>query len=577
MAQSKTWRPRLAAFFDRHQARRAGRAKVTTTFALPPEPRSIGLLAKGQQLIAGEFLFAGQRISDPALSIWDIASDDPAIAAQIHRCDWLDDLAALGTTQARITAQTWVFDWITRYGAGDGPGWQARITAKRLTAWISHSELLLRGQQKRAQAVFMQNLARQALFLGRRWQADATDIATLAGVIHAGLMLQDMAAPVTPAVKALGMACQRQVDASGAIATRNPETLLAILADLTLVQQMLGAAGLPVPDPITDTIARIVPVLRALRHADGSLPRFHGGGRGGDGALDAALAAAGVKTPATPAPTAMGFARLSAARSSVIVDAAAPPVGRASTDAHASTLGLELTSGRRPLIVNCGSGAQFGNDWRRASRATPSHSTLGLDGVSSSHLGKTRDEWLSDVPNVVHAEVTADGTGRRLELSHNGYQRSHGLTHARMLHLSADGRSLTGEDLLTTLGAADEAQFDRVFDRSLRAGLGYTIRFHLHPDVTAATTLDHTAVTLWLKSGEIWIFQHDGAAQLAVSPSVYLENGQLKPRAAQQVVLSGKALAYATRVRWTLAKAENTPLAVRDLAVATPLDVADQT
>jgi uncharacterized heparinase superfamily protein len=576
MAQSSTWQDRIAAYFDRRHARRAGRADVTTTFALPPEPRSIGLVGKGRQLIAGEFLFSGQRITAPALSIWDIAARNPAIVAEIHGCDWLDDLAALGDDAARAKAQDWVFDWITRFGAGTGPGWQVGITAHRLPIWINHSNFVLRGLNKPAKAILMQSLARQALFLGRRWQRGGSDIATLAGTIHAGLALQGMDSAVAPATQALAAACRAQIGADGSIPSRNPAALLAILSQLVASAQDLTAAGRPVPDDIMSAIARIAPVLRALRHVDGGLARFHGGGRGAEGALDAALAASGVKTPAVQG-LAMGFARLTGGRSSVIVDAAAPPVGAASRDAHASTLGLELTSGRRPLIVNCGSGARFGDDWRRASRATPSHSTLGLDGVSSAHLGRTSDEWLTEVPTLIRAEIAQDGAGRRLDLSHNGYQRSHGLTHARMLHLSADGRSLTGEDLLTTLDPLDEARFDRVFDQSLRAGIRFAIRFHLHPDVTCTPITDQTAVSLWLKSGEIWIFQHDGAAQLTVNPSVYLENGQLKPRAAQQVVLSGSALAYATRVRWSLSKAEDTPLAVRDLARADPADTVDQT
>ncbi len=49
-----------------------------------------------------------------------------------------------------------------------------------------------------------------------------------------------------------------------------------------------------------------------------------------------------------------------------------------------------------------------------------------------------------------------------------------------------------------------------------------------------------TAVSLALKSGEIWVFRHDGAAGLSLQPSVYLERGRLKPRAAKQIVLSGR-------------------------------------
>ena len=68
-----------------------------------------------------------------------------------------------------------------------------------------------------------------------------------------------------------------------------------------------------------------------------------------------------------------------------------------------------------------------------------------------------------------------------------------------------------------------------------------------------------------LKSGEIWVFRYDGAAKLSLEPSVYLEKNRLKPRASKQVVLSGAAIDYATRIRWSLAKAQDTPIGVRDL------------
>ena len=54
------------------------------------------------------------------------------------------------------------------------------------------------------------------------------------------------------------------------------------------------------------------------------------------------------------------------------------------------------------------------------------------------------------------------------------------------------------------------------------------------------------------------------AALLALAPSVYLERGQARPRDSTQVVLSGRAMSYATRVRWSLAKAPETPSALRD-------------
>ncbi|MEO0932165.1 MAG: heparinase II/III-family protein, partial [Pseudomonadota bacterium] len=130
-----------------------------------------------------------------------------------------------------------------------------------------------------------------------------------------------------------------------------------------------------------------------------------------------------------------------------------------------------------------------------------------------------------------------------------------------------------GEDLLTTLTKPDEATFDKAMDQAKLQGIAYAVRFHLHPDVEARLDMGDTAVSLTLKSGEVWVFRHDGAAELTLAPSVYLQNGRLKPVATQQVVLSGRAMSYATRVRWSLAKAQDTPQAVRDLVQADPMDV----
>ena len=289
-----------------------------------------------------------------------------------------------------------------------------------------------------------------------------------------------------------------------------------------------------------------------------------------EGRLDRALATSGVRT-APHVGLAMGYARVSHGRTSVIIDAAPPPPVHASANAHASTLAMELTSGRRPLIVNCGSGATFGQNWRRAGRATPSHSTLGLEGFSSSRLGTAvggpDNELLVDAPKDVRYERTEVEGGTRLVVGHDGYLASHGLTHIRTLHLGFDGRSLRGEDALVTMSAQDRRRFDLSFDKSKLNGLPFTVRFHLHPDVDARVDMNGAAISLALKSGEIWVFRAGNGPGIALESSVYLEKSRLSPRATKQIVLSGRAMEYATRVSWSLSKAQDTPTAIRDYGV----------
>ena len=119
------------------------RAPAATGFVSQPEPRSIGLYARGRQLVAGNFLCAGQVIEAPGVAIWDVALAQPAMAEEAQGFVWLDDLAALGLSAARGRAQLWLWDWIARYGAGKGPGWTPDLTGRRLIRWINHALLLL--------------------------------------------------------------------------------------------------------------------------------------------------------------------------------------------------------------------------------------------------------------------------------------------------------------------------------------------------------------------------------------------------------------------------------------------------
>lgn len=584
MIKGQSWKAHRARLLNRLHARLAARAQPATGFVSSPEPRTIGHFARGRQLIAGNFQFDGQLIEAPSAQIWDVGPAGSVFASQVQGCGWLDDLAAVGDGRARDKAQGWVTGWIDRYDKGHGPGWTPDLTGRRLIRWINHALFILRGQDKVASDRFYASLARQTIFLSRRWRSAAQGLPrfeALTGLIYAGLSLTGMEAHVAPATRALAQDCKTRIDQFGGIPTRNPEELLEVFTLLSWAAQALAEADQPVPEAHLAAIARIAPTLRALRHADGGLARFHGGGRGLDGRLDHALASSGVKG-LVPTGLHMGFARLATGRTTVIVDAAPPPTGPASTRGHASTLAFELTSGRRPVVVNCGAGTDFGSDWQQAGRATASHSTLGIDGHSSARLARlaspARDgdgAWLVDGPTRVPVEPSGTGGHQRIEAAHDGWQLTHGLTHARLLDLAADGRTLSGEDLLTTLSDGDKARFDRAMDRTSLQGIGFRIRFHLHPEIEAAVDLGGTAISLALKSGEVWIFRHDGQTTMALERSAYLESGRLTPRAAQQVVLSGRAMAYGTRVRWSLAKAQDTPNALRDLA-PDPQDPQDE-
>ncbi|MDX1781404.1 MAG: heparinase II/III family protein, partial [Thalassovita sp.] len=504
----------------RLHARLSSLARPAIGFVSQPEPRTIGSFARGRQMLAGNYLFAGHLIEAKGVRIWDVGSPDAMFDAEIHGFVWLDDLAAVGDAKTRELAADWLWSWIDLYGTGKGPGWTPDLTGRRIIRWIHHALYVLRGRDQADSDAFYRSLAHQTIFLGRRWHKTTPGLPrfeALTGLIYAGLALEGMEKHVAPAVKALERECRSQIDAQGGIPTRNPEELLEVFTLLTWAAAALMETGREVGQHHAAAIERIAPALRTLRHADGGLARFNGGGRGMEGRLDAALAASGVKDRHADG-LAMGYARLVGGRTSIIIDAAAPPGDKASGNAHASTLAFELTSGRRPVVVNCGSGAVFGSDWRRAGRATASHSTLSIDGYSSARFGTgaAKADMLLDVPKHVPVQMSQALDGVRFEGGHDGYSKTHGLTHARTLELTLDGRGLVGEDLLVAIEPPERQKFDKAMTRSQLQGVPFHIRFHLHPEVDAKLDMGGAAVSLALKSGELWVFRHDGKLKLAL-------------------------------------------------------------
>lgn len=556
---------------NRHYAWRSRRKASGHGFVREPVPRTIGNALRGQQLVEGNLLFAGYLVTSDDTDLWDVRAPDTAFENERQGFDWLDDLAAVGGYQARRKAQRWLKVWIEQYGMGSGPGWTPDLTGRRVIRWINNAMFVLHGLKSDERERFHAALSRQAWFLSKRWRAarpGVPRIEALCGLIYAALSLEGHAVLADPAVTALAHECNAQIDPSGGLPSRNPEELLSVLTLLNWAAAALLEAGRGTPPALHEAIERVAPNLRAVSHGDGALARFHGGGRGLEGQLEHALSDVGGRRRPKQG-LAMGFARLAAARTTMIIDVAPPPKGLAAVDAHASTLAFELTSARRPVIVNAGSGVSFGPEWRRVGRATAAHSTLCLAGQSSAGLAaadaETGREALIGGPTEVPMEHTRTHGSQRFEAGHDGYVPAFGLTHARAFELFDDGRTLEAEDMLFAMQEADERRFDTALEKTGGRGINVDIHFHLHPDVVVEPDAERGIVGLILGNGETWEFSHDGRFAMSVEPGYYLERGRLEPRATKQVVLSGRAMDYATRVRWTLAKSADTGVALREV------------
>ena len=538
--------------------RRAAWFRRPTAIKNMPEPWSIGQHERGKQLVSGHFLFKGQEIDFRNGSIWDQFAMSDLLEAELHGFKWLDDLLAFGNKEARELAQIWLIGWISKFGMGKGIGWNANLTGRRLIHWINHLSFIESSFSKKNLDIFYHSLALQMLFLSKYWPQTNTCIGrfeALCGLVYATSLSTGMERLAALSLSLLNKECETQINSDGTLAARNPEEILNVFALLIRVKLTLESVNSKIPQPLLSRIENMAPVLRGLRHGNGTLPRFHGGGSSAEYFLDQVLASSGIR-PAPPRNSIMGFARLSSGSTTLIVDAAPPYSGPLSLNSHASTNALELSVSRNLLFVNCGSGSGFGDDFHLAGRCTASHSTMTIEGVNSSWFSKGIHKNLSyiqEAPKIVKVHKQKAMDVLRLRINHDGYQSSHGLTHVRTMDLAIDGNSLVGEDELYPPKKRDLKQFDKIRTDQL-AQLEYAVQFHIHPDVQSSIIDEGTAISLTLVDGDCWVLKHDGSSVVSLEDSVYFDDNFLDPRPTSQIVLSGKIKKFTTRVRWSLAK-----------------------
>lgn len=498
--------------------------------AMPVRDPWPGEPGRGARIVKGEIEWMG---GIRPLRPGGFAARDPSapMATHIHGFTWLRDLRALGTDAARMRARALISDWI---GAALPPvAAVPDVAGARIAAWLGHYDFFAASADDEFRQSLMGRLVADARQLAAALPAETRDgraLTALKGLIAASVALPEHAGYLQRATRFLGPEIDHQVLADGCHIERSPAAQLAALQDLTEIRALLQAARAEAPPGLPGAIERMALALRSLRHGDGGLALFNGTREEWPNLIDLVLAQAGRTGRSAAALAEGGFHRLAAGKSVVIIDGGAPAPPGVDRFAHAGTLAFEFSIGRERLIVNCGAAIAAGAGWRDALRATAAHSTLVIADVSSSEL---REGGLGRRPSAVEVQRQEANGAHWFEASHDGWKKLFGAVHRRRLYLAESGEDLRGEDWIE---AAEPQPF--------------TLRFHLHPNVTASAQQDGEAALLRLPSGQGWRLRADGGT-LSVEESIYA--GGHETRRAEQIVLTGHQDGP-QHVKWAITK-----------------------
>jgi len=473
---------------------------------VPPDMRTSDATI-ADDIYAGYFVFGGRALATGGRSPFSLEPPSQVWSDILHGFSWLRHLRAADTALARANARALVDEYLRE--AHMPAVKKPEVAARRVISFLSQSPLIVEGADHVFYQRFMRGLARDLRICARAVRAAPRPLVRLQCAIalaYAGLCCEGCAAMGRAATKILKRELDAQILADGGHVGRNPRVVLDLLLDLLPLKQVYLARGVDPPEALIRAIDRMPPMLRLLRHGDGTLSHFNGMGSTPVDHLTTLLFYDESRASPLQRGLISGYERLEAARLVLVADVGAPPPPFVAHEAGAGCLSFELTSGEARIVVNLGAPRDRADPIAEAARATAAHATLSLDRASSARfasdatgLARLPAAWLRrrigdllvEGPAEPHVERPEP---LRLKARHDGWAKAFGVVHERRLTLQPDGEGLAGEDLLLAVRGGGLPPLPAV------------VRFHLHPSVQARRAQNGRVVLLGLVNGESWQF-----------------------------------------------------------------------
>lgn len=490
----------------------------------------------GQDIMQGVFTFAGETVEMDTLT-WEPAGVSDNWVADFHRFNWLRDVKAVCTGQARLQAREMISNWIDHYDRWQDVIWRPDVLGARLSNWIGAFSFYGLSADEEFQAKVRLSIAKQTKHLARvvtdGHLEPVQSFAALKGLIYAMIAIGSPKKQLEHPFEMVLEEIKSQILVDGGHISRSPIKLSQVLMILIDLRTVLNLAKLPVPEQIQFAIDKMVPALRFFRYGDGNLAHFNGGYEWDANLINCIVNLSGARGRPLKRLEHTGYTKLRQGRGQLMIDTGSAIDAEHSRSIHTAPLAFEYVFGRERIFVNCGAVSEYGH-WFEAMRATAAHSTLTVDQRNAVSLNEQGE--FTTLPNV-HSEYCLESASCLFEGHHDGYMARYGIEHGRRFYLKDAGNVLIGEDKLTGGGA----------------GVPFALRFHLHPSSQATLLQSGGEILIQTKSRSGWRFIAKGAETIGLDESVYIgHRGEI--RRAQHIVVRGKTENADTIVKWGLSR-----------------------
>ena len=431
--------------------------------------------------------------------LWNIDIKDKLKFENLHSFLWL---TRLNRKNSKLITKKIIKSWINIFFNYNPNTWDMEITARRIIAWSSNTDITLEDSDKIYQRNFFISLIKQSNFLLKNLNNlfhEQSKIVSCAAIILSGIMFRENEINYKIGIKELERTVKNYFDENGFPKSRNPEEVFVCIKYLILIREWFKEAQKPIPNFLNEIISKCGNCYSILSCGSKQFPLFNGATEINHKDYDVFLKNLKYKFN-NKSNEISDLIKIKKKKLEFFIDCGNPPPNNFTKYYQAGCLAFELNSNKQKIICNLGYGKYLSPNLNAISRSTAAHSTLYINDTSSCTFQKNKSinkiygNSLTHRHKIISKNYTEDKDFYLVGASHNGYEKKFGYIHKRSIQILKKEDKIFGHDeLKKTKNCLNE--------------LIYFVRFHIYPDTKIVKTKAENSVLISLSSGEGWILQ----------------------------------------------------------------------
>ena len=474
--------------------------------------------------------------------LWKIKDEDVKNFKNLHSFLWL---TKLDRKNSKSITKNIINSWIENFFNYDVNAWEMEITAKRIIAWVSNTDITLDNSDKTYKEKFFLSLIKQSNFLLRNLKNlsyDSGKIICCSAIILSGMIFKENEINYKTGIKELEKIIKIYFDENGFPKSRNPEDVFISIKYLILIREWLKEAQKPIPDLLNEIIHKCGSCYFTLSCSNKQFPLFNGATEINYDEYDIFLK--GLKYKFVNKNYEIGeLVKIKKKKLEFFIDCGNPPSSNFSKNYQAGCLSFELISNKQKIICNSGYSKHLSSKLTSLCRSTAAHSTLYINDASScifqknESITKAYGSSILEGHKIINKNYTEDKDFYSILASHNGYEKRFGYTHSRLIKISKNEDIIFGNDQLKKT-------------KNCFNSLNYFIRFHIYPNIKIVKTKAGNSILISLPNGEGWLMQSE-MNNFEIEKNIFFGNKN-KIINNESVFISGNINSEMISVKWEI-------------------------